>query len=456
MLRLKLLLCSLFLIGLQFKGGAQGIEFTKGTWAEIVQKAKQENKAIFVDVYTDWCGPCRLMAANVFVLPEVGEKYNKGYINVKIDAEKGEGITLKERYNVEAYPTYLFIDPATEELIGRGKSSMPIQSFIDLGEENWAKFKGEPQMSFEEMKIKFASKEGIDNDFMKRYIKLSKADMRSFLMATNYYLDHFVMQNYSDDNLFFLASNFTQGDKRLYDYLIENYATVDLVMRKRDGIAAANVDRTLNYELKRFMAFDMSNAKLSNEERKEIFDKSYAAVRAVNAVNMPNEAEKLVLENQRSFYKKIQDKENEVAVFKEYIYKFVLPEEHTANIRKQILVLDKNNYNPEPQLDSNHAASSVRMYADELLKIDTSAESLKLAFQLLDKSQSLTVKTLYYANIKNMLQYNFSDQKKAIKAQDALVKKMTKKKDPYLQDGIALLAQMNAKKTDLKFIAFKK
>ena len=36
---------------------AQGVIFEKGTWKEVLEKANRENKIIFVDIYTSWCGP---------------------------------------------------------------------------------------------------------------------------------------------------------------------------------------------------------------------------------------------------------------------------------------------------------------------------------------------------------------------------------------------------------------
>jgi len=90
-----------------------GINFLHGTtWAEAVAKAKAENKLIFIDFYTQWCGPCLNMAQTVFSLPTVGYYYNQTFINLKIDAEEGEGITLAKKYGVRSYPTYAFIDPA--------------------------------------------------------------------------------------------------------------------------------------------------------------------------------------------------------------------------------------------------------------------------------------------------------------------------------------------------------
>ena len=55
---------------------AQGIQFDKGDWQEILAKAKEEDKLIFVDAYAAWCGPCKKMARDVFTKPEVGEFFN--------------------------------------------------------------------------------------------------------------------------------------------------------------------------------------------------------------------------------------------------------------------------------------------------------------------------------------------------------------------------------------------
>lgn len=56
---------------------AQGINFQKGSWAEIKAKAKAENKFIFVDAYTTWCGPCKWLSKKVFPQKKVGDLFNK-------------------------------------------------------------------------------------------------------------------------------------------------------------------------------------------------------------------------------------------------------------------------------------------------------------------------------------------------------------------------------------------
>lgn len=89
---------------------AKGISFFNGNWAALVETARLEKKMIFVDVYTDWCGPCKEMDKYIFPLEEVGSKYNASFINYKLNAEKGEGKGLATRFNISAYPTFLYLN----------------------------------------------------------------------------------------------------------------------------------------------------------------------------------------------------------------------------------------------------------------------------------------------------------------------------------------------------------
>ncbi len=116
-----------------------GIKFTDAAWADVMERAKAENKIIFFDAYTTWCGPCKLMQKNVFTRADVAEVFNKNFINVKVDMERGEGPQLARLFPLEAYPTLFFIDPdgrvvrkvvgyrSAEDLIAIGKSVSKVQ-----------------------------------------------------------------------------------------------------------------------------------------------------------------------------------------------------------------------------------------------------------------------------------------------------------------------------------------
>lgn len=128
-MRFFIVLFTLFGTGV-FSVSAQGIQFTEGTWAELKAKAKAEDKLIFMDAYTTWCGPCKWLAANVFTDDEVGAIMNENFINVKFDMEKGEGLEIAKTYAVRAYPTLLFID-GSGELVHRLCGAMPVAPFME-------------------------------------------------------------------------------------------------------------------------------------------------------------------------------------------------------------------------------------------------------------------------------------------------------------------------------------
>ncbi|HKC34406.1 MAG TPA: thioredoxin fold domain-containing protein, partial [Chitinophagaceae bacterium] len=94
--------------------------------------AKAQNKVIWVDFYTDWCAPCKFMAQTIFPLKDVGDFYNKNFICVEINAEKGEGIALKEKYAIAGYPTMIYTN-ANEEIVYRTTGSTSAGEFIDQG-----------------------------------------------------------------------------------------------------------------------------------------------------------------------------------------------------------------------------------------------------------------------------------------------------------------------------------
>ncbi len=109
---------------------ADNIDFHKGGWSEAVKEAKRSGKLIFVDFYTDWCGPCLNMADEVFTHPKVYYYFNNTFVNLKIDAEKGEGVLLAKRYGVNLFPTFLFIDPETEKVLHKSSSRQSVDQFL--------------------------------------------------------------------------------------------------------------------------------------------------------------------------------------------------------------------------------------------------------------------------------------------------------------------------------------
>ena len=112
-LALTLGLCSTAPAFAQQPAANEGIQFLDNApWAEVVELATKENKLIFIDCYTVWCGPCKGLARDIFPQKALGDFFNPRFICVKYDMEKGDGKMLYDRYkeNILGFPTMLFID----------------------------------------------------------------------------------------------------------------------------------------------------------------------------------------------------------------------------------------------------------------------------------------------------------------------------------------------------------
>ena len=85
--------------------------FRKLTLNEACERAKAEGKMVFVDLYTSWCGPCKMMAADVFPNVQLGEFMNERFVCVKYDTgAEDDGKALAQKFNVQAYPTFLLLN----------------------------------------------------------------------------------------------------------------------------------------------------------------------------------------------------------------------------------------------------------------------------------------------------------------------------------------------------------
>ena len=112
---------------------AAQINFREGGFSKALEAAKAENKLVFMDCYTSWCGPCKLMASKEFVQEKAGNYFNPRFVSVKIDMEKGEGVELRKKYDVNAYPTLLVLN-ALGELLCRHAGYLSVDELIDFAE----------------------------------------------------------------------------------------------------------------------------------------------------------------------------------------------------------------------------------------------------------------------------------------------------------------------------------
>ena len=126
---------------------AQSQEIKWMTFEEALAAQKKKPKKIMMDVYTNWCGPCKMLDKNTFHNKDVVNYVNKNFYAVKFNAEgnsvvnyKGQEFKnpnykeeLKNRRNsvhqlsrffkVRAYPTIVYIDE-------KGDMIQPISGYM--------------------------------------------------------------------------------------------------------------------------------------------------------------------------------------------------------------------------------------------------------------------------------------------------------------------------------------
>lgn len=225
---------------------AQGIKFEDTNFSSILAKAKKENKLIFVDAYASWCGPCKLMVKNVFPQKAVGDYYNSNFVNAKIDMEKGEGVDLAKKYNVKAFPTYLFID-GNGEVVHRTLGYVEEKDFIQF-----AKDAGDPAKRLGTLKQKFEAGEK-DPEFLKNLAGLTMYNDAEFSAK--------VMERYFNGK--------TELDKEDVQMLLAGTQSTDSPLYKTFQAKKAEITKVLPAD--RYEAFD-KNIKLNT-----IIKKSYNA-----------------------------------------------------------------------------------------------------------------------------------------------------------------------------------
>ncbi|NMM50035.1 thioredoxin family protein [Marinigracilibium pacificum] len=117
------ILLSLFVLTLTFSASDIIAQDSKINWltpAELEAKINEEPRKIFFDVYTDWCGWCKVMDRDTFSDQKVIDFVNENYYAVKLDAESQEnfnfmgqmasGVGLARSFRVNSYPTIVFMD----------------------------------------------------------------------------------------------------------------------------------------------------------------------------------------------------------------------------------------------------------------------------------------------------------------------------------------------------------
>ncbi len=90
------------------------------TWDDGLAAAKSQHRRVIVDVYTNWCGWCRRMDADVYGRADIAAYLAAHFVTIKLNAESSDTVhrgdrpmtarSLAASYRVNGYPTTIFLD----------------------------------------------------------------------------------------------------------------------------------------------------------------------------------------------------------------------------------------------------------------------------------------------------------------------------------------------------------
>ncbi|MDZ7898480.1 MAG: thioredoxin family protein [Arcicella sp.] len=221
---------------------AQSIVWQKGSFESILNKAKSEKKLVYVDIFTTWCGPCKQMDAEVFTNSQVGKIFNENFICYKIDGEKGEGRDLVEYFELESYPTSMFLD-AEWNVILKLEGFRPANKLLEAAE----KVRVRNEISGTDDDLEQAYLKGKrDVNFLLDYLKVRALQKMDNGIVLDEYLNKISLEQQNSANVQqLILENASLLRGRAFDYLMARKSE-EKFYRKIKGIISQNLNKAAN------------------------------------------------------------------------------------------------------------------------------------------------------------------------------------------------------------------
>ncbi len=99
--------------------------------SDVLEKATKDKKLVFVDMYADWCAPCKVMDEELYMNDDFSAIINQDFISYKVNVEKGNGSHLGTIFSVDVLPTILFLD-ADGNVLQRSDGALSYSKFLEM------------------------------------------------------------------------------------------------------------------------------------------------------------------------------------------------------------------------------------------------------------------------------------------------------------------------------------
>jgi len=237
-----------------------GIRFENfPNWTAVKEKAKQENKYIFVDCYATWCGPCKKMDKEVYTIDSIGKLFDGNFISIKIqsDTSRNDNDDVKRwyadakyfqsEYKIASLPTFLFFSP-DGKLVHEGVGYMSPTRFYALGKDAQ-----NPQTQYYSMVRRY--KQGgmsYPEIFILGCMASANGDQGMGDTLLRQYTNEYLLKLddsalFSNKSLSIIGGTILSSKDKGFKLFYDNVARIDAIM-KDSNFTSSILDRIIEYE----------------------------------------------------------------------------------------------------------------------------------------------------------------------------------------------------------------
>ena len=215
-----------------------GINFSENGLKAALEQGKTENKPVMLWCYATWCPHCKAMRETVFPNAQVSDYFNKTFVCVAQDMEKGDGIELNKELKISAFPTFVFYN-TNGEIVYRVEAELKKEAFIAEGKNALV-----PQKQLPYLKQQFEQNVS-DSENCYSYIRtLKKAGMEVSTVANLYFATQTDKQLLSEINWRIFTNGISDMNSRVFQFVIGH-------QKEYTEIASPErLKRKLDYEVK--------------------------------------------------------------------------------------------------------------------------------------------------------------------------------------------------------------